>query len=64
VRDLSFGEDASQVRSRAAPQVLAALRNAIIGLLRDAHWVNIAAALRCNAWRPGAALQLLGLIAS
>jgi len=32
-----------------------------IGLLRDAGWGNIAAAVRYNAWRPGAALQLLGL---
>jgi predicted transposase YbfD/YdcC len=64
VRDVSFGEDASQVRSGTAPQVLAALRNAVIGLLRDAGWINIAAGLRYNAWRPGAALQLLGLAAS
>src|SRR5207244_13002063 len=35
-----------------------ALRNAVIGLLRDAGWSNIAAAVRYNAWRPGAALQL------
>jgi hypothetical protein len=61
VRDVSFGEDGSQIRSGAAPQVLAALRNAVIGLLRDAGWSNIAAAVRYNAWRPGAALQLLGL---
>src|SRR5438067_4476277 len=27
VRDVSFGEDASQIRSGAAPQVMAALRN-------------------------------------
>ena len=64
VRDVSFGEDASQIRSGAAPQVLAALRNAVIGLLRDAGWTNIAAAVRYNAWRPGAALQLLGLTPS
>ena len=61
VRDVSFGEDASQIRSGAAPQVMAALRNAVLRLLRDAGWSNIAAAVRYNAWRPGAALQLLGL---
>ena len=61
MRDVSFGEDGSQIRSGAAPQVLAALRNAVIGLLRDAGWSNIAAAVRYNAKRPGAALQLLGL---
>jgi hypothetical protein len=60
-RDVPFGEDASQVRKGAAPQVLAALRNVVIALLRHAGWPNIAAGLRYNAWRPGAALQLLGL---
>lgn len=61
VRDVTFGEDLSQVRTGAAPQALAALRNVVIGLLRHAGWDNIAAALRYNAWRPGAALHLLGL---
>jgi predicted transposase YbfD/YdcC len=61
VRDVTLGEDASQVRSGAAPEVLAALRNAILGLLRQHGWSNIAAALRHFAWSPGAALRLLGL---
>jgi predicted transposase YbfD/YdcC len=61
VRDVTFGEDASQVRTGAGPQALAALRNVVIALLRHAGWTNIAAGLRYNAWRPGAALQLLGL---
>ena len=61
VRDVTFGEDASQVRTGAAPQVLAALRNVVIGLLRQAGWANIAAALRHYAWRSGAALKLLGI---
>jgi hypothetical protein len=64
VRDVTLGEDASQVRTGAAPQVLAALRNVVIALLRDAGWPNIAAGLRSNAWRPDAALQLLGLFPS
>jgi predicted transposase YbfD/YdcC len=61
VRDVSLGEDACQVRSGSAPQVLAALRNTVIALVRDAGWTNIAAALRHYAWRPGAALAVLGL---
>jgi predicted transposase YbfD/YdcC len=61
VRDVTLGEDASQVRSGSAPQVLAALRNATIAVLRHAGSTNIAASLRDNAWRPGAALRLLGL---
>ena len=61
MRDVTFGEDAGQVRTGATPQALAALRNVVIGLLRGAGWTNIAAGLRYNAWRPDAALQLLGL---
>jgi predicted transposase YbfD/YdcC len=61
VRDVTLGEDASQVRSGAAPEVLAALRNAMLGLLRQCGWSNIAEALRHFAWSPGAALHLLGL---
>src|SRR5262249_9134440 len=61
VRDVTLGEDASQVRSGAAPQVLAAWRNALLGVLRQHQYVNIAAALRYFAWSPGAALRLLGL---
>jgi predicted transposase YbfD/YdcC len=64
VRDVTFGEDVSQVRTGSAPQVLAALRNVAIALLRQAGWDNIAAGLRYNAWRPGAALELLGLTPS
>ena len=62
VRDVTLGEDASQVRSGAAPQVMAAPRNTILALLRHAGWTNIAAAIRHIAWQPGAALLLLGII--
>jgi predicted transposase YbfD/YdcC len=34
VRDVTFGEDQSQVRKGCLPQVMAALRNVVIGLLR------------------------------
>ena len=61
VRDVSFGEDASQVRSGAAPQVMAALRNTTIALLRRAGHANIAAGLRAVGWQPGVALALLGI---
>ena len=61
VRDVTFGEDASQVRQGSAPEVMAALRKVVIGLLRQANWTNIAAGLRHNGWRTRAALQLLGI---
>ncbi|MBX3656785.1 MAG: ISAs1 family transposase, partial [Ramlibacter sp.] len=49
VRDVSFGEDASRIRTGAAPQNLSAVRNAAIGFLRRLGTTNIAAALRENA---------------
>lgn len=49
VRDVTFDEDRSQVRTGAAPQVMAALRNLVISLLRLAGWTNIAEALRHHA---------------
>jgi len=61
VRDVSFGEDGSQVRKGAAPEVMAALRNAVIAIMRGAGWTNIAAGLRHYAWRQDEALALLGL---
>jgi predicted transposase YbfD/YdcC len=61
VRDVTLGEDASQVRSRSAPEVMAALRNCTISLLRHAGWPNIAAALRHHAWLPNATTRTLGL---
>jgi predicted transposase YbfD/YdcC len=61
-RDVTLGEDACQVRSGSAPQVLAALRNAVVGLLRHRQAPNLAAALRTNAWSgPTAVLDVLGL---
>ena len=61
MRAVTFGEDACQVRRGAGPQVLAALRNTVIGLLRWWRTPNIAAGLRTLAWQPHAALQLLGI---
>jgi len=62
VRDVTFDEDRSQVRSGAIPQVMAALRNTTIGLIRGTGAPNIAAACRYYAAQPRAALALLGLL--
>lgn len=62
VRDVTLGEDASAVRSGAAPRVMATLRNAVLGVLHRRGWRNIAAALRHYAWRPAShVLRLLGI---
>lgn len=61
VRDVTFDEDRSQVRCGNIPQVMAALRNTVIGLMRWAGEANIAAACRRFAAQPGAALELIGI---
>lgn len=59
VRDVSMGEDECRVRSGSAPQVLAAVRNVSILLMRQARADNIAAAQRRYAAKPQEALALL-----
>lgn len=59
VRDVTFGEDDCRIRSGAAPQVFAAIRNALISLLNQQKEPNKAAALRRNAAYPLRAYQLL-----
>ena len=49
VRDVTFDEDRSQVRTGNAPRVMASLRNTAITLLRLHGHQNIAAALRHHA---------------
>ncbi|MEK6439173.1 ISAs1 family transposase [Pseudonocardia sp. T1-2H] len=49
VRDVSFDEDRSQVRTAHGPQVMAALRNLAITALRPSGTTNIAAGLRHHA---------------
>jgi len=61
VRDVVFGEDDSQVHSGNAPQVMAALRNTVIGLMRSVGKTNIAAACRKFAAKPDMALELIGI---
>lgn len=59
VRDVTFDEDRSQVRTRHAPRVMATLRNTAISLLRLDGWSNIAAGLRHHARTSGAATALV-----
>jgi hypothetical protein len=59
VRDVTLGEDACRVRTGSAPQVLAALRNAVVCLLAGVEAASKAAATRRFAARPFQALRLL-----
>lgn len=61
LRDVTFKEDHSRVRTGAAPQILAAVRNLAITLLRRLEVTNIAAMRRYFAARPAEALETLGL---
>jgi hypothetical protein len=59
VRDVTFDEDRSQIRSGAAPQAFAASKNLAIALLRRRGCSNIAEALRSYAGRPAHAIALV-----
>ena len=61
VRDATYDEDRSQIRTGTGPQVMATLRNAAIGALRLTGVTNIAAANRHHARNPNRALALLGI---
>jgi predicted transposase YbfD/YdcC len=61
IRDTTFAEDASQIRTGNAPRAMASLRNLAIAILRLHSWRNIAAALRRNARDATRVLPLLGI---
>jgi predicted transposase YbfD/YdcC len=61
VRDVTLGEDASRIRKRSGPEVMAAIRNATIGFLRSTGVTNIAEALRRNASRVEDLFAKLGI---
>src|SRR6266516_496860 len=61
IRDTTFAEDASQLRSGSGPEVMACLRNLVIGALCRAGPVNLAAALRHHARDPRRPLVTLGI---
>jgi predicted transposase YbfD/YdcC len=61
VRDVTFGEDHSNTRTRHAPANLATCRNLVIGALRAAGHANIAHARTIQANRHDRALTLFDL---
>lgn len=61
IRDLTYGEDASQIRTGNGPQAMAALRNLAIAVLKPAGHPSIAAACRHHARDATRVLATLGL---
>jgi hypothetical protein len=61
VRDVTFREDASQVKTRFRPRIMATFRNLAIGLIRQAGYTKIAATIRRIRSNPHLLLTILGL---
>ena len=61
LRDVSYDDDASQIRTGSGPQAMAALRNLAIGILKTAGHTSIAAACRHHARDATRTLETLGL---
>ncbi len=59
VRDVTLAEDASMIRTGAAPQIMASLRNTVLNLHRLAGADNIAEACRATAFSANRGLDLL-----
>ncbi len=62
VCDVTCNEDRSQVRCCNIPQVMAGLRNTIIGLMRWAGYTKIVATCRRFAAQPALALEIIDIL--
>jgi len=61
VRDVTLGEDACRVRSRSAPQVLAAMRNVVVHLLASVDAKSRPEAIEQLQIDPEQAKRLIGI---
>jgi len=61
VRDVTFEEDASRIRTGNAPRVMASFRNLVISLFRLVGIDSIPKVLRQFAAKPHMAVRLIGL---
>jgi predicted transposase YbfD/YdcC len=61
VRDVTYREDASRVRTGTRPRIMATLRNLAIGLIRQAGHTRIAATIRKIKYDNRLLLAILGL---
>ena len=59
VRDVTYDEDRSQVRTHTGPRAMASLHNLALSILRIHDVTNIAQALRHHAWDPLRPTELL-----
>lgn len=61
VRDVTLKEDACRVRKGNAPQILAALRNAVLHLLHEVGTESAPEALEILQLQPARARELIGI---
>jgi hypothetical protein len=61
VRDVTYREDASRVRTGSRPRIMATLRNLAIGLIRQAGYTKIAATIRKIKYDTALLLAILSL---
>ncbi|MGH3124884.1 MAG: ISAs1 family transposase [Streptosporangiaceae bacterium] len=61
VRDVTYREDSSQVRTGSTPRIMVTLRNLAIGLIRQAGHTKIAGTIRKIRHDPRLLLAILGL---
>jgi predicted transposase YbfD/YdcC len=61
IRDVTYAEDASQIRTGNGPQVMATLRNLGIAILKPTGHGSVAAACRYHARDAARTLTILGL---
>jgi predicted transposase YbfD/YdcC len=59
VRDVTLGEDASRIRTKAAPQVMAILRNIVVFVCERFKHKSVAAATRHYVCHPEKAVKIL-----
>jgi hypothetical protein len=61
VRDVTFREDASRVRTASRPRIMTTLRNLAIGLIRQAGYTRIAPVIRKIRYDSRLLLAVLGI---
>jgi hypothetical protein len=61
VRDVTYREDSSRVRTGPRPRIMATLRNLAIGLIRQAGYTKIAATIRKIKHDTALLIAILGL---
>ena len=61
VRDVTFDEDRSKVRTKSGPRIMSTLRNLAISVLRFLGHSNIPKATRRMMFKPHLALNLIGV---